>query len=108
VSQKEQRSRFLDRVTDPENHWKFNSGDLAESKRWPEYMEAYQAALRATSTAWAPWYAIPADSKSYMRRAVAEIVLATAKQLDLAYPTLSEKDRGALEAARKELEAERG
>lgn len=107
VSQAEQHDRFLDRATDEEAHWKFNAGDLQESMRWNDYMTAYQAALRATSKPWAPWYAIPADSKSYMRRTVAEIVAKTIGQLDMPYPKLSEKDRVALEAARKQLEAER-
>jgi polyphosphate kinase 2 (PPK2 family) len=106
VSQKQQHQRFLDRVNDPDNHWKFNANDLAESKNWDQYMAAYQAALRATSKSWAPWYAIPADSKSYMRRAVAEIVVDTLRQLELPYPVLGDKDRVALEAARKQLEAE--
>ena len=106
VSQKEQHERFLERVSDPDNHWKFNANDLAESRNWKQYMAAYQDTLRATSKPWAPWYAIPADSKSYMRRTVAEIVVDTMKQLDLPYPQLNEKDRAALEIARKELEAE--
>jgi len=107
VSQKEQHARFLERVNDPDNHWKFNATDLSESHNWKHYMSAYQDALRATARPWAPWYAIPADSKSFMRRAVAEIVVATLKQLDLPYPQLADEDRAALEAARKELEAER-
>jgi PPK2 family polyphosphate:nucleotide phosphotransferase len=106
VSQKEQHERFLERVSDPDVHWKFNANDLAESKNWKHYMAAYEDALRATSKPWAPWYAIPADSKSFMRRAVAEIIVDTLKQLDIPYPTLGDKDRIALEAARKELEAE--
>ncbi len=106
VSQQEQHERFLERVSDPDNHWKFNANDLAESRNWKQYMAAYQDTLRATSKPWAPWYAIPADSKSYMRRAVAEIVVDTMKQLDLPYPQLNEKDRALLEIARKELEAE--
>ncbi len=106
VSQKEQHKRFLDRVTDPDDNWKFNAGDLAESKKWDEYQAAYQATLRATSKPWAPWYAIPADSKSFMRRAVAEIIVETLEQLPIAPPTPSDKDRIALEAARAELIAE--
>ncbi|MBA2544444.1 MAG: polyphosphate kinase 2 family protein [Deltaproteobacteria bacterium] len=106
VSQKEQHERFLERVNDPDSHWKFNANDLAESKKWSEYMTAYQDALRATSKSWAPWYAIPADSKSYMRRAVAEIIVDTLRQLELPYPVLGDKDRAALESARKELEGE--
>ncbi len=107
VSQKEQHERFLDRVSDPDNHWKFNAGDMEESRKWDQYMEAYQAALRATSKPWAPWYAIPADAKPYMRRTVAEIVIRTLSQLDLPFPELADKDRVALEKVKAELEAER-
>jgi PPK2 family polyphosphate:nucleotide phosphotransferase len=106
VSQKEQHKRFLDRATDSDDNWKFNAGDLAESKKWDEYMAAYQATLRATSKPWAPWYAIPADSKSFMRRAVAETIVDTLEQLPIEFPKPSDKDRAALEVARAELIAE--
>ena len=106
VSQEEQHKRFLDRVEDPENHWKFNTGDLEESKHWDEYMAAYQDVLNATSKPWAPWYAIPADSKSYMRATVAQIVTKTLGQLELPPPQLSDKVRVEIERVKKELEAE--
>jgi PPK2 family polyphosphate:nucleotide phosphotransferase len=107
VSQEEQHDRFLDRILEPENNWKFNAQDLAESKRWADYQAAYQDALVATSKPWAPWYVIPADKKPFMRRAVADIIVATLSQLDLSPPALSERDREALERARVDLEAER-
>jgi PPK2 family polyphosphate:nucleotide phosphotransferase len=106
VSQKEQHKRFLERVTDPDHFWKFNSSDMAESKKWDKYMEAYQEALAATSKPWAPWYAIPADSKHYMRRAVADIIVGTLKQLHLEYPTLPEKELVELQRVKAELLAE--
>src|SRR5262245_16288015 len=93
VSQKEQHKRFLDRVADPEANWKFNATDLAESKRWDDYMTAYEEALAATSKPWAPWYAIPADSKSHMRAIVAGVIAKTLRQLPLAYPAVSDKQR---------------
>ncbi|HRC56206.1 MAG TPA: hypothetical protein PKU97_09800 [Kofleriaceae bacterium] len=105
VSQAEQRKRFLERLEDPEDHWKFNAGDLAESDKWDAYMEAYEAALRATSRPWAPWYSIPADSKSFMRRAVAEIVVGTLAQLDLRYPELSAEETAGLAQIRSRLAA---
>ena len=107
VSQQEQHKRFLDRVTDQEANWKFNAGDLAESKHWGEYMKAYEDTLNATSRPWAPWYAIPADSKSYMRASVAHIVARTLGQLELPYPVLDGRAREELERARRELEVER-
>lgn len=106
VSQKEQHKRFLERVTDPEHFWKFNSTDMAESKKWDAYIDAYQDALAATSKSCAPWYAIPADSKHYMRRAVAEIVVATLRQLPLEYPTLPPRELAELERVKIELQAE--
>jgi PPK2 family polyphosphate:nucleotide phosphotransferase len=106
VSQKEQHARFLERVSDPEHNWKFNAADMAESKKWDDYMDAYQEALRATSKPWAPWYAIPADSKHFMRRTVAEVFVKTLSQLDLQYPVLSDKDRVELERVQRELEQE--
>jgi PPK2 family polyphosphate:nucleotide phosphotransferase len=106
VSQKEQHKRFLERVTDPEHFWKFNSSDMAESKKWDEYMDAYQDALAATSKPWAPWYAIPADSKHYMRRAVAEIVVGTLKQLDVEYPKLPDRELAELQRVKGELMSE--
>ncbi|MBC7974324.1 MAG: polyphosphate kinase 2 family protein [Myxococcales bacterium] len=106
VSQREQHKRFLERVSDPEHHWKFNASDMVESRKWDEYMDAYQDAMRATSKPWAPWYAIPADSKHYMRRAVAEIIVSTMKQLKLEYPQSSERDLGELARVKNELEQE--
>jgi PPK2 family polyphosphate:nucleotide phosphotransferase len=106
VSQHEQHKRFLERVTDPEHFWKFNSTDMAESKKWDKYMDAYQDALAATSKPWAPWYAIPADSKHYMRRAVAEIIVGTLKELRLEYPTLPDREIAELQRVKAELSSE--
>ncbi|HUJ63572.1 MAG TPA: PPK2 family polyphosphate kinase [Kofleriaceae bacterium] len=107
VSRAEQHRRFLDRIVDPDDNWKFNAGDWEESAKWDDYMRAYQAALRTTSKPWAPWYCIPADSKSFMRRAVAEIVVGTLGQLPLAYPRSSAEDRAMMDKIRRQLEVER-
>lgn len=106
VSKDEQKKRFLDRIDDPEAHWKFSADDLKVRRDWDRYMHAYADALNETSRPWAPWYAIPADSKSFMRRTVAEIIVGTLERLDLAYPTLSEAERNAMSAARAQLLAE--
>jgi PPK2 family polyphosphate:nucleotide phosphotransferase len=106
VSQKEQHRRFLDRLTNPDDNWKFELSDIHESRKWERYMDAYQTAMRATSKPWAPWYAIPADSKPYMRHAVANIVVDTIAQLPLTYPVVRAADRAELDKVREELEAE--
>jgi PPK2 family polyphosphate:nucleotide phosphotransferase len=106
VSQREQHRRFLDRIVDPDDNWKFSTTDWQETQKWDPYMDAYQDALRATSKAYAPWYCIPADSKSYMRRTVAEIVVDTLRALPLEYPKVSDKVRAEMDRIRIHLQAE--
>ena len=106
VSKAEQRERFLARIEEPEKNWKFNSLDIAERAHWPQYMRAYEAALNATSCAHAPWYAIPADSKSYMRMIVAEIIVDTLKKMDLRYPVLADAEKARFAEMKQLLKAE--
>jgi len=86
VSREEQRKRFLSRLEEPDKNWKFSIGDVEERRFWNQYMMAYEEALNETSRPWAPWYAIPADHKPYMRMVVAETVVRALKQLNLEYP----------------------
>ena len=88
VSKEEQRNRFLSRLNEPEKYWKFSEGDVKERGHWDDYMQAYDHALRETSRSWAPWYAIPADNKPYMRYAVAKIIAQTLESFDMHYPTV--------------------
>jgi polyphosphate kinase 2 (PPK2 family) len=106
VSKGEQRKRFLDRLDDSEKTWKFNSGDLAERAHWDAYMAAYEDALSATSTTWAPWYVVPADRKPVMRALVAEVVAHTVAGMDLRFPEVPDDERAALAQARARLAAE--
>jgi len=106
VSREEQRTRFLERLQEPEKNWKFETGDVTERARWRDYMAAYQEALNQTSRPWAPWYAIPADSKSYMRMTVAEIVVDTLRNMRLRYPQVSEQQLEQFKIIRKRLESE--
>lgn len=68
VSRDEQRNRLIKRLEDPAKNWKFEKGDLAERELWPQYMTAYEELINATSTEEAPWFAIPADDKKWVRR----------------------------------------
>ncbi|HEX4070637.1 MAG TPA: PPK2 family polyphosphate kinase, partial [Planctomycetaceae bacterium] len=70
VSQEEQRQRFLDRIKKADKHWKLSPDDVRERQFWDQYMKAYEDCLSQTSTAWAPWYIIPADDKSVTRTLV--------------------------------------
>lgn len=106
VSEEEQRKRFLERIDKPEANWKFSKGDVEERKFWNDYMNAYEHALNATSRDYAPWYAIPADDKPFMRRTVAEIVADTLESLPLSYPDVGAEAREEMAALRKTLAEE--
>ena len=93
VSRDEQKERFLERLTNREKHWKFNARDLTERALWPQYKKAFEEALSATSTEWAPWYVIPADNKWYTRAAIADIIAAKLEKLKLKYPEVPEDER---------------
>ncbi len=103
VSLDEQKRRFLSRLDDPKKNWKFQAADVEERQHWDRYMHAYEEALNATSKPWAPWYAIPADNKPYMRAAVAETIVAALRQYDLQYPEATAEDRLTFASAREML-----
>jgi PPK2 family polyphosphate:nucleotide phosphotransferase len=103
VSKNEQKRRFLERLERPEKNWKFSAADIAERAYWDHYMKAYEAALTATSTDWAPWHIVPADHKWITRAIVADLLSATIRSLKLHYPKANRKEREALQAARKQL-----
>jgi PPK2 family polyphosphate:nucleotide phosphotransferase len=106
ISRDEQKRRFIKRIDEPESNWKFSGGDVAERGHWAQYMEAYEGILNATSRPWAPWYAIPARDKSFMRLQVAKILRDTLAGLALQYPTVSEKHRAEMLTLREQLVAE--
>jgi PPK2 family polyphosphate:nucleotide phosphotransferase len=106
VSKQEQKQRFLERINEPEKHWKFSAQDVEERAYWDDYQAAYTDIFNHTSTAVAPWYIIPADRKWFTRLTVADIICARLAQMDLAYPQIGEEQRAQLAVAKKMLERE--
>src|SRR3954449_4725427 len=106
VSRAEQKKRFLARLDDAQREWTFNAADVTERERWDEYVSAYEDALTATSTPWAPWYVIPADEKWFTQALVAAILVQTVNGLGLRWPQVAPGAHDANVAARRRLEAE--
>jgi PPK2 family polyphosphate:nucleotide phosphotransferase len=107
LSREEQRQRFIERIVDPDKNWKFSAADMAQREAWDDYMKAYAACLRATSTRAAPWYVIPADDKKNARLIISQIIIDTLSGLKLSYPRVSAAQRKSLQAIRRQLEAEK-
>ncbi len=103
VSKAEQKRRILDRIANPEANWKFDPQDVHEREHFGDYLAAYQEALNETSRPWAPWYAIPADDKDFMRRTVAEILVETMGRMDLRYPAPTRQQLIAMAQAKRTL-----
>jgi len=91
ISKQEQKKRLQERLDNPTKTWKFNPGDLKERELWPDYIDAYEQALKATSTEHAPWYIVPADSKTNRNLLISKLLLSTLKKLDLNYPPVPDE-----------------
>jgi PPK2 family polyphosphate:nucleotide phosphotransferase len=107
LSRREQTERLLARIVEPEKNWKFNTGDVKERQFWPAYVEAYQDAIGATSTDYAPWFVVPADDKKNARLIVSEVIVDALEDLKLGWPKTSPSRAEELRAIRKDLEAEK-
>jgi PPK2 family polyphosphate:nucleotide phosphotransferase len=104
MSKEEQRERLLKRLENPEDNWKFSTGDLKERERWDDYMNYYEEAINKTSTNFAPWYIVPADDKGVARYIVAKIIWTAMEQLtDIAEPELDPKVKANIEEYRTQL-----
>jgi PPK2 family polyphosphate:nucleotide phosphotransferase len=86
ISKDAQLERFQERLEREDKHYKFSANDVRERRNWDAYQQAYEDALNATSTEWAPWHIVPSDHKWYRKLAVARIVLQTLERMDPRWP----------------------
>jgi len=103
VSKKEQKRRFLERISLPDKNWKFSATDAQERRYWNAYRRAYEDTFSHTSTKWAPWYIIPADHKWFTRTAIADIIISRIKALKLSYPTVTKERKQSLLKVKRAL-----
>jgi PPK2 family polyphosphate:nucleotide phosphotransferase len=94
ISKDEQKKRLQARIDDPTKHWKFDVSDLDARKQWDKYQAVYRDALAVTSTDYAPWYVVPADSKTHRNVMVAELLLRAFDGMKLDYPEAKESLKG--------------
>ncbi|HEX4573221.1 MAG TPA: hypothetical protein VH184_22495 [Dongiaceae bacterium] len=107
VSKAEQRQRFIDRLNQPDKHWKFSPADLASRAHWDGYMRAYEEMIQETATRESPWHVVPADNKWFTRLVVAAALFEKLKSLDPHYPEPSAALKRQIKAARVALAREK-
>jgi PPK2 family polyphosphate:nucleotide phosphotransferase len=107
ISKEEQRKRLLARIEEPAKRWKFSMNDVAERKRWNDYMAAYEDMIRATATDYAPWYVVPADHKHVAWLVVAGAVIEALEGIKLEFPKVQGKALAELKSIERALKAEK-
>ena len=106
VSKDEQRKRFLERLAEPEKHWKFSPADVAERAHFTEYMSAYEDTIRHTATEHSPWFVVPADRKWFTRLVVSAAIIDAIQSLDPRYPEVDPEKRSEFKKVKAALEAD--
>ena len=83
ISKDEQLRRFKSREIDPYRSYKLTEEDWRNRAKWDEYSEAVEDMLQHTSTPYAPWTVVEANSKWFARvKVLATVVNAIDKRLN--------------------------
>jgi PPK2 family polyphosphate:nucleotide phosphotransferase len=106
VSREEQRRRLLARIDTAEKNWKLTRADIEIRRLWDNFQDAYEDCLSATSSEFAPWYAVPADEKRNARLVVSQIIVETMKSLRMDYPVADKRHLKELKEIKRMLQKE--
>ena len=89
ISKDKQKEKFLDRLVDPEKHWKYNPEDWKTRDSWDLYMTYYQEVFDKCSTP--EWNIIPSDDNWYKEYLIAQKIHSTLVDMNLSYPKLPQE-----------------
>jgi polyphosphate kinase 2 (PPK2 family) len=86
ISKEEQLEKFRERLERTDKYWKWSANDMKERELWDDYQRAYEEAVSATSTAWAPWYVVPADHRWFRNYVIARVLAGTLEAMCPRFP----------------------
>jgi len=86
ISKEQQLEKFRERLERTDKYWKWSPNDIKERERWDDYQRAFEEAVSATSTPWAPWYVVPADRRWFRNYAIARVLAGTLEAMDPRFP----------------------
>lgn len=75
IDKDEQKRRFEERQKTPGKEWKITEEDWRNRAKWDEYVKAVDEMIVRTSTTYAPWVVVEANSKLYARIKVLETIV---------------------------------
>lgn len=90
ISKDEQKRRLESRLQNPDKLWKFSSNDVEQRQLWDDYQKAYEDAINNCSTAYAPWYIVPANTKWYRNLVIARAIADTLEAMNPQYPAVEQ------------------
>jgi PPK2 family polyphosphate:nucleotide phosphotransferase len=86
LSAQQQLEKFRERLERSDKYWKWSDNDMKERERWDDYQRAYEEAIDATSTPWAPWYVVPADHRWVRNYVVARVLAGALSAMNPRFP----------------------
>ena len=81
ISKEEQRSRFINRLSNPLKTWKFSKVDMEGQKKWDLYTEFKEKMFLKTNSGYAPWKIIDSNNKLSARLESIQYVLSHFKNI---------------------------
>lgn len=85
LSEEQQAEELMERVNEPEKHYKHNDGDWAEREHWDEYRAAYHDVLNRSEI---PWHVVPVDQRWYRDYVMTDIIVDALEKLNMEWPEL--------------------
>lgn len=87
VSKDKQEERLMERVKNPEKHYKHNDGDWETRENWDEYMAVYEKLFKQCNDV--PWHIIPSDNNWYKENLIAKQIIKAFENMDMEWPKLN-------------------
>src|SRR5690606_23270970 len=86
LSKDKQEERLMERVNNPQKHYKHNDGDWKSREDWDEYMKVYERIFKKCDEV--PWKIIPSDNSWYKENLIAKEIITAFEKMDMKWPKL--------------------
>lgn len=86
LSKDKQEERLMERVNNPQKHYKHNDGDWKSREDWDDYMKVYERIFKKCDEV--PWKIIPSDNGWYKENLIAKEIIAAFEKMDMKWPKL--------------------
>lgn len=93
ISRDFQKKKLMERLKNPEKHWKFSENDLEERKYWDDYQRCYSDVLSHCGSKRAPWHVVPSNHRWFRDYFILRTIVNALEELKLEYPVIQDDIR---------------